>query len=95
VELTTNAYSVQSADPFQTLVRSLEGNAVNITKGNCTELSQLCEEFAFDDLTAQLSMFQPSSPMRDAETRLRMSALAGVKAVDRRAAVEPEVAQLK
>jgi hypothetical protein len=41
-----------------TLVDALEGNAVDVTEGNNMELSLLCNEFGFDGLTAQLSMFQ-------------------------------------
>jgi hypothetical protein len=90
-ELTREQYRVQSAiatDAFRAFIAAIEGNAVDITEVNCAELSQLCEEFGFDGLTAQLSMFQPSAALRDAEARRRISALAAVREADRRAAVE-------
>jgi hypothetical protein len=64
-----------AADAFQAFVAALEGNPVGINEGNYAELSQLCEEFGFDGLTAQLSMFQPSVALRDAEVRRQISGL--------------------
>jgi hypothetical protein len=61
---------------FRTFVAALEGNAVDITKENYAELSQLCAEFGFDDLISQqLSMFQSSTALMDAKVRRRISAL--------------------
>jgi hypothetical protein len=77
-ELTREPYPVQSAvaaDAFWVFVAALECNAVDITEGNSAELSQLCEEFGFDGLTAQLSLFQRSAALRNAELRRRISAL--------------------
>jgi hypothetical protein len=77
-ELTREPCRVQSAvaaDAFQVFVATVEGNAVDITEGNYAELSPLCEEFGFDGLTVQLSMFQPSIGLRDAEVRRRISVL--------------------
>jgi hypothetical protein len=51
--------SAVAADAFRAFVAALEGNAVDLTEGNYAELSQLCEEFGFDGLIAQLSLFQP------------------------------------
>jgi hypothetical protein len=56
-------------------VAALEVNAVDITEANCAELSQLCDEFGSDGLTAQLPMYEPSAALMDAATRLRISAL--------------------
>jgi hypothetical protein len=77
-ELTREPYRVQSAvgaDVFQAFVAALKGNAVDITEGNYAELSQLCEEFGFDGLTGQLSMFQPSAALKNAKARRRISTL--------------------
>jgi hypothetical protein len=77
-ELTRELYRVQAAvaaDVFRAFVAALEGNAVDITEGNYADLSQLCEEFGFDGLTGQLSLFQPSVALKDAEARRRISAL--------------------
>jgi FtsZ-binding cell division protein ZapB len=58
----------------------LDGNAINITDTNFTELLRLCEEFAFSELAAKLSEFCPSIDFReaegeDADARRRISAL--------------------
>jgi hypothetical protein len=77
-ELTREPHRVQSAVAvvaFRTFVAALEGNAVDITQWNSAELSQLCEEFGFDGLPEQLSLFQLSTALRDAEARCRISVL--------------------
>jgi hypothetical protein len=77
-ELTRDPYRIPSgaaADAFQVLVAALESNPVGMNKGNSAELSQLCEEFGFDGLTAQLSMFRLSAALRDVEVRRRISGL--------------------
>jgi hypothetical protein len=71
-ELTREPSGVQSAvaaDALRAFIAALEGNAADITERNSARVSQLCEEFGFDGLTAQLSMFQPSAALRDAEAR--------------------------
>jgi hypothetical protein len=92
-ELTREPYRVQSAvaaDAFRAFVAVIEGNAFDITEGNSAELSQLCEEFGFDGLTAQLSLFQPSAALRDVEARRRISALE-----DRWQQSERQIAELR
>jgi hypothetical protein len=57
---TKELHRIQSrvaADAFQAFVAALDGNPVGSNEGNSAELSQLCEEFGFDGLTAELSMF--------------------------------------
>jgi hypothetical protein len=55
---------------------ALKGTAVNITSDNFRELSQLCEEFHFRELAAQLSRFRNSggfkgqATMGDTEARI-------------------------
>jgi predicted RNase H-like nuclease (RuvC/YqgF family) len=44
----------------------LEGNAIDITDTNFTELKQLCEEFGFSEIAAQLSEFHPSMDFKEA-----------------------------
>jgi hypothetical protein len=63
------------ADDFQAFVAVLEGNAVAVTERNYAELSQLDKEFSFAVLTAQLSLFQPSAALMDAEARRWISVL--------------------
>jgi hypothetical protein len=45
----------------------LEGNAINITDTNFTELDRLCEEFGFTELAAKLSEFRPSMDFKETE----------------------------
>jgi uncharacterized coiled-coil protein SlyX len=58
-------------------VSALEGNAVEITSANFSGLTQLCEEFGFEELRAKLS--ESPSPQgiaaEDAEARARIAAL--------------------
>jgi hypothetical protein len=53
----------------------LKGEAVTITDTNFNGLQQLCEEFAFDDLAAKRSNFQPSIGSKEAEARGRIAAI--------------------
>jgi hypothetical protein len=55
-----------SVEVFRAFVATLEGNAADITEGNYTGLSQLCQEFGFDGLHAKLSAFQPSARFTEA-----------------------------
>jgi hypothetical protein len=74
-ELTRWLYRVQSAAgaaTFQALIASLGGSRVGFTEGNDVQPSQLCEEFDFDAPIGQMSVFQPSAGLRDAETRRRI-----------------------
>jgi hypothetical protein len=63
---------------FRESLTELEGNAVNITDTNFTELQLLCEEFGFGDFAAKLSEFRPPLPLKeseDADARERIAAL--------------------
>jgi hypothetical protein len=56
-------YRVQtsvSLSVFREFLSALEGNSINITDTNFTELHHLCEEFNFTELSAKLSEFRPS-----------------------------------
>jgi hypothetical protein len=53
----------------------LEGNAINITSTNFTELDRLCEEFSFSELSAKLSEFRPSIDFKDTKTLQRITSL--------------------
>jgi hypothetical protein len=74
-------YRVQSPvtlSIFREFVTELEGNAVNITATNFTELQLLCEEFSFDDFAAKLSEFRSSLGVKESEepnARGRIAAL--------------------
>jgi hypothetical protein len=46
----------------------LDGNAINITDTNSTELQQLCDEFGFTELAIKFSEFRPSMDFQEAET---------------------------
>jgi hypothetical protein len=46
---------------FQTFVKVLEGNTIDITDKSDTRLSKLSDELGFDGLDAELSAFQPST----------------------------------
>jgi hypothetical protein len=59
-ELTREPYRIHSAiaaDESAAFVAAIKGNAFNITKWTCAELSQLCKGFGFDGLSGRLSMF--------------------------------------
>jgi hypothetical protein len=63
---------------FREFISVLEGNAINITDTNFTELHQLCEEFGFSELPTKLSDFRPSMNFKeadDADARGRIAAL--------------------
>jgi hypothetical protein len=79
--LLVSPYRVQSPvslSIFREFLSALEGNAINITDTNFTELRQLCEEFDFSELSAKLSEFRPSMDFKeteDAHSRGRIAAL--------------------
>jgi hypothetical protein len=76
--LTAVPYRVQSSvslSIFREFISALEGNAINITDTNFTELHRLCLEFGFSELAAKLSEFRPSINFKEAETRGRIAAL--------------------
>jgi hypothetical protein len=50
-------HSPVSLSIFREFLSALEGNAINITNTNFTELQRLCKEFGFSDLSAQFSDF--------------------------------------
>jgi hypothetical protein len=61
--LLTSPYRIQSSvtlSIFREFLSALEGNAINITDTNFTELDRLCTEFDFIELAAKLSEFRPS-----------------------------------
>jgi hypothetical protein len=63
-------YRVQSPvslSIFREFLSALEGNAINITDANYTELERLCNEFGFTEVAAQLSEFRPSMDFKEAE----------------------------
>jgi hypothetical protein len=62
---------------FRQFVSALEGNAIEITSANFSGLTQLCEEFGFEDLRAKLSESPPppGTAAEDAEARERITAL--------------------
>jgi hypothetical protein len=71
--LLVSPYRVQSPvslSIFREFLSALEGNAINITDTNFTELHQLCEEFGFSELTAKLSEFCPSMDFKEGETEM-------------------------
>jgi hypothetical protein len=53
---------------FREFLSALDGNSINITDTNFTELHRLCEEFGFSELGAKLSEFRPSMDFTEAET---------------------------
>jgi hypothetical protein len=58
--LTTSPYRIQSRvslSIFREFVRELEGNPIQITSTNLSELERLCEEFGFEEFSAKLSRF--------------------------------------
>jgi uncharacterized coiled-coil protein SlyX len=58
-------------------VSALEGNAIEITSANISGLTQLCEEFGFEELRAKLPESRPvqETAAEDAEARERIAAL--------------------
>jgi hypothetical protein len=68
---TGSLYRIQSSvslSIFREFLSALEGNAINITDTNFTELHRLCEEFGFSELAAKLSEFRPSMDSKETET---------------------------
>jgi predicted methyltransferase len=63
-------YRIQSSvslSIFREFISALEGNAINITDTNFTELDLLCDEFDSSELAAKLSEFRPSMKLKKAE----------------------------
>jgi hypothetical protein len=70
--LLSSPYRVQSSvslSIFREFLSALEGNPINITDTNFTELHQLCKEFGFSELAAKLSEFRSSMDFKEAETK--------------------------
>jgi hypothetical protein len=68
--LTTSPYRVESPfslSIFREFLSALEGNAINITDTNYTELQRLCNKFGFTEVAAKLSEFRPSMAFKEAE----------------------------
>jgi hypothetical protein len=55
---------------FQEFVAALEGKTVTIKNDNFRGLSQLCQEFGFQDLATQLSQFRESGDFKEDDVRL-------------------------
>jgi chromosome segregation ATPase len=79
--LLRSPYRLQSSvslSIFREFISALEGNAINITDTNFTELQRLCDEFSFQELSAKLSEFRSSMDFKeaeDADARGRIAAL--------------------
>jgi hypothetical protein len=68
--LLASPYRVQSPvslSIFREFLSALEGNAINITDTNLTELHQLYEEFGFTEIGATLTPQRPSVPSLDSQ----------------------------
>jgi hypothetical protein len=68
--LLASPYRIESSvslSIFREFLSALEGNAINITDTNFTELHQLCDEFGFTELAAKLSEFRPSMDFKEPE----------------------------
>jgi hypothetical protein len=57
---------------FRQFVSALEGNAIEITSANISELSQLFEKFGFEELRAKLSEFPPPPGTAAEDTEARV-----------------------
>jgi hypothetical protein len=71
-------YEVQSPvslSIFREFVSTLEGNPINITHANFTDLDRLCNEFGFSELASKLSDFRPSMNFQDSNARGRIAFL--------------------
>jgi hypothetical protein len=80
--LLASPYKLRSTVPltlFRQFVSALEGNEIEITSANISGLTQLCEEFGFEDLRSKLSEFPPprGTAAKDTEARERTAALKG------------------
>jgi hypothetical protein len=78
--LVVSPYRVQfpvSLSIFWEFLSALEGNAIQITKTNFTELQRLCEEFVFSEITVKLSKF--SDQLEDSLIRQIRSSLVVVR----------------
>jgi hypothetical protein len=64
-------------DIFRQFAAAIEGNPIEITSENSSGLSQLCEEFGFEELRSKLSSQPPSQGRKaeDPEARARIAAL--------------------
>jgi hypothetical protein len=61
-------YDLKSRVPvsdFREFVSALEGRTVKVTNNNFKGLSELCDEFRFRDLSAQLSQFRESGDFKE------------------------------
>jgi hypothetical protein len=79
--LLVSLYRVQSfvsLSIFREFISALEGNVINITNTNLTELDRLCHDFGFSEFAAKLSEFRPSMDFKkaeDADARGRIAVL--------------------
>jgi hypothetical protein len=83
--LLISPYRVQSPvslSIFREFLSALNGNSINITDTNFTELQQLCNDFDFSELAAKLSDFRrsidfrkPKGEAKDVNARGRIASL--------------------
>jgi hypothetical protein len=63
---------------FREFLSAFDGNSINITSTNFTELQRLCNEFGFTEIAAKLSEFRSSTAFKeseDSDARERIAAL--------------------
>jgi hypothetical protein len=87
--LLVSPYSLQSPvslSIFQQFVSAFEGNAINITDTNFTELKQTCEEFGFSQISAKLSKF--SEQKKDSQMERIRTWFSGVRSVSLKESIE-------
>jgi hypothetical protein len=80
--LLVSPYRVQSSvslSIFREFLSALEGNSINITTTNFTELRELCEEFGFSEIASKLSKF--SEPSEDSQRRQIGNPLSGIRSL--------------
>jgi hypothetical protein len=87
--LTVSPYRVQSSvslSIFREFLSALEGNTMNITDTNLTELQRLCKEFGFEEFEAKFSEFIKMS--KDSQGPQIESSLAGMRSAQLRESFE-------
>jgi hypothetical protein len=65
---------VQILLPGKKFLSAIEGNSINITDTNFTELDRSCTEFGFSELAAKLSDFRRSIDFKKKKQKMRMHA---------------------
>jgi hypothetical protein len=75
-------YRVQSSvslSIFREFLSALEGNPINITDTNYTELERLCDEFGFSEIAAKLLEFRPRWTSKKQKIRMHADELQRLK----------------